>query len=321
MNKIRALGAAGLGVLALGLGACGGSGGTPAAHPAAASPAASSPASAPVLSVGHPATFTEHWKDPQTLKAQQATQTWTLTRSFTATVNRVPADQGGGTLSGPGSGNEFLILAMTIANHGPSPTVGGDAVSLGQWQWVSPQGRVVSSLPDVTTGSDFGVTGQDLTDSSLRLGPGQSATGYVVTTVPQEAGKIELMDPVATMLPDVVISYGQQATSAPSPAAASGQGASSCKTYLAAGNALVAKGQQNLTVQDYQDFLTSVSSVTQMASAASPQLGKAWAKLVTDMGNAVNGRQVTSAALDADAKDMAGLCAGFGVDIPASFYK
>ncbi len=186
------------------LGACGSQTGKPTAHPvvshsqsARPSPSGSATHTAtPVVSIGHPAQF-------RVATADSGWElSWTLNSVRTATTDPIPADEGGGYLGGPGAGNVFLILQMTVRNVGINTT--NDPVMLGNWQYVSSSGQVTGSLPWVTAYSN-GVTGQDLNSNPV-LASGQSAAGYVVTIVPAGKGVIQLIDPLNST-PDVQINY------------------------------------------------------------------------------------------------------------------
>lgn len=201
--------------------------GSAAAHYPAAdrtAPTASHGAPAvPVLSPGHSATFTESWGDVH------ARQTWTLAKVRTGSVKRVPVREGDGMLSGPGKGDEFLILSMTIINHGPAATLSGDdSLSTGEWVWISSSGQVLPSSPMVYS-SAFGAPGQDLTDPSLTVAPGQSATGHAAVIVPKAAGEIQLMDPKVTGRVDLIINYAPHTTAKPTAPA-------SADTWVESGN-------------------------------------------------------------------------------------
>lgn len=150
----------------------------------------------PVVSIGHPAQF-------RVATADSGWElSWTLDNVRTATTNPIPADEGGGYLDGPGTGNVFLILQMTVRNVGINTT--NDPVMLGNWQYVSTRGQITSDLPWVTTYS-YRVTGQDLNTNPV-LASGQSASGYVVTIVPAAKGVIQLIDPLNST-PDIQINY------------------------------------------------------------------------------------------------------------------
>jgi len=187
------------------LGACGSQAGAKhAANPVvtnsqSAGPSLSSSSThltTPVVSIGHSAQF-------RVATADNGWElSWTLNSVRTATRNPIPADEGGGYLDGPGAGNVFLILEMTVKNVGTNTT--NDPAMLGNWQYVSASGQVTSDLPWVTTYTN-GVTGQDLNTNPV-LASGQSASGYVVTIVPAGKGVIQLIDPLNST-PDVQINY------------------------------------------------------------------------------------------------------------------
>lgn len=148
----------------------------------------------PVASIGHPAQF-------RVATADNGWElSWALNSVRTATTNPIPASEGGGYLGGPGAGDVFLILQMTVRNVGINTT--NDPIMLGNWQYVSATGQVTGDLPWVTTYSN-GVTGQDLNSNPV-LASGQSASGYVVTVVPAVKGAIQLIDPLNST-PDVQI--------------------------------------------------------------------------------------------------------------------
>lgn len=101
----------------------------PATNPQSAGPSSSRSAThspTPVVSIGHPAQF-------RVTTADNGWElSWTLNSVRTATKNPIPADEGGGYLDGPGAGNVFLILQMTVRNIGVNTT--NDPIMLGNWQ-------------------------------------------------------------------------------------------------------------------------------------------------------------------------------------------
>jgi hypothetical protein len=186
---------AGAGALALALAACGGSSSpAPTAQSSAPAPASSAPSTGiPVVTVGHPSTFTFTYFDANTSSTRTVVETYKLN-----SVKVTTAYQGsGGAFSGSlAPGYQWLILNMTVHNASQyqiSSVPGFD-------QWISdgsttPAGGngPVQTVAALDSTSAAGPPQPHPLDIISILYPGQSATGDVVYRVPASPGFLEMI--------------------------------------------------------------------------------------------------------------------------------
>lgn len=192
---------AGTGALALALAACGGSS-SPAptaqssAPPAAASsaPASSDPSTGiPVVTVGHPATFTFTFLDPSTGNTDTVVETYKLNNVKVTTAYKGSGLGGAGDLA---PGYEWLILNMTVHNASQYQR----AAMPGFDQWISggsttPAGGngPVQTVAALASNQGAGPPQSHPLDVASTLYPRQSATGDVVYQVPTSPGFLEMI--------------------------------------------------------------------------------------------------------------------------------